>query len=119
MVLVPGAATVRPAGAPRLVRYQRVSRKGSHFRIPREGCEGQRVPGAEDRRPAGRGPAKPLPGHCPAGRARDKPRAKSVMSQALASPSRAREAPMGESLLSSTKNDGPYWPRRATLGPVT
>jgi len=85
VALVLGAATVRPAAAPRPVTYQRSARKGPHSRSPREGREEQMVPGAEDRR------------QCPAGRARAKPqakpRAKPVMSQALASPSRAHEAP--------------------------
>jgi len=108
VALVLGAATVRPAGAPRPVTYQRGASKGPHFRSPREGRQGQSVPGAEHRR------------QCPAGRARAKPRAKSVMTQALASPSRAREAPpVGRIATVQHKKDGPYWPRRDILGHVT
>jgi len=112
VALVLGAATVRPSGAPRAVTYQRGARKGPHFRIPWEGREGQRVPGAEDRR------------QCLAGRARAKPRAKppakSVKSQALSSPSRAREAPpVGRIATFQHKKDGPYWPRRDIRGRVT
>ena len=95
-------------GALRLVTYQSGAR--SSLLKPTglaRGTEGARGRGqASDWSRTGRATTGP---HGPAGRARAKPRAKSVMSQAHASPSRAREAALaGQIAAVQHKNDGLY-----------
>jgi len=103
-VVVLRAAT----GALRLVTYQSGAR--SSLLKPTgvaRGTAGARGRGqASDWSRTGRATTGP---YGPAGRARAKPRAKSVMSQAHASPSRAREAALaGQIAAFQHKNDGLY-----------